>query len=201
MNRALQNKIQAMMSQTKATYLDSKTLYKGKFIDLIEENYSLPNQVIMRRERIVKNHQKDAVIIVARTKDDRYLLVSQNRINQMTTLEFPSGYVEPQESIMEASKRELLEETGYTCEDVEILDSYYAQLGIDSSLVFIVLATSCEKKQEQNLGKYEYILYDTFSYDELRELIQRQYILGVGNKLAFYELNYKRPEMTRTLKR
>lgn len=201
MNPILKDKINRMMSQTKATYLDSKTLYKGKFIELIEEDYILPNQVIMKRERIVKNHQKDAVIIVARTKDNHYILVSQNRINQMTTLEFPSGYVEPFESVAEASKRELLEETGYSCEKIDIFDSYYTQLGIDSSLVYITLATSCEKIGSQNLGKYEYILYDTFSYDELRELIQRQYILGVGNKLAFYELNYENPDMIRTLRR
>ena len=177
-----------MMNQTKATYLGSKSLYKGKFIELIEEDYLLPNQVVMKRERIVKNHQKDAVIIVARTKEDQYLLVSQNRINQLTTLEFPSGYVEPQESV----------ETGYVAENVVMLDSYYALAGIDSSLVYIVLATGCEKVAGQNLGKYEYIHYDTFSYEELEELVKNQYILGVGNKLAFYELEPQKPEMIRT---
>ena len=187
-----------MMNQTKATYLGSKSLYKGKFIELIEEDYLLPNQVVMKRERIVKNHQKDAVIIVARTKEDQYLLVSQNRINQLTTLEFPSGYVEPQESVIDASQRELLEETGYVAENVVMLDSYYALAGIDSSLVYIVLATGCEKVAGQNLGKYEYIHYDTFSYEELEELVKNQYILGVGNKLAFYELERQKPEMIRT---
>ena len=198
MNNQLKTKIYQMMNQTKATYLGSKPLYEGKFIELIEEDYLLPNQVVMKRERIIKNHQKDAVIIVARTKEGQYLLVSQNRINQLTTLEFPSGYVESQESVIDASQRELLEETGYVAENVVMLDSYYAQAGIDSSLVYIVLATGCESIAGQNLGKYEYIHYDTFSYEELEELVKNQYILGVGNKLAFYELERQKPEMIRT---
>ena len=110
-------------------------------------------------------------------------MVSQNRINGMTTLEFPSGYVETNESIIDATARELLEETGYTSNDIKQIDSYNTQIGIDSSIVNIVIAYNCIKTNKQNLGKYEYI-----NFDELEELIESNYISGVGNKLAFYEL-------------
>ena len=188
MNIDLQYRINKMIDATKATYLASKSLYKGKFIELVEEDYLLPNQVVMKRERIIKNHHKDAVIIVARTMTDKYLLVCQNRIDNMTTLELPSGFIENDETIFEAAKRELLEETGYACENTKLLDSYYTQLGIDASKVYVVLADGCLKVNSQDLGKYEYINYDLFSIDEIRELIANQYILSCGNKLAFYNL-------------
>ena len=76
----------------------------------------------MRRERIIKNKNKQAVI-VAITEDDKYLLVAQNRINGMTTLEFPAGYIEENESVTEASLRELLEETGYVSSNIKQIDS------------------------------------------------------------------------------
>lgn len=190
MNTILENKVSNLFLNTKAKYLSTKTLFKGKFIDLIEEEYLLPNNVIMTRERIIKNKGKQAVIIIAITEDNKYILVSQNRINEMTTLEFPSGYIEKNENIIEASARELLEETGYTASYIEQIDSYYTQISIDSSIVNIVIAYNCGKTNEQNLGRYEYINYDKFTLEELKELIINNYITSVGNKLAFYELLY-----------
>ena len=188
MNQELTNKIERLKADTEAKYLSSKSIYKGKFIQLVEEDYLLPNGVIMKRERIIKNSGKQAVIIIAITNDNKYLLVSQNRINKTVTLEFPSGYVENGESIIDASTRELLEETGYYSDDIRLIDSYCNSVGVDGSIVNIVVAYNAIKANGQNLGKYEYINYDEFSFDELRELIDENYICGVGNKLAYYEL-------------
>lgn len=188
MNKELDYKINNLIKNTKANIISSKTLYKGNFIDLIEEDYLLPNNVVMKRERIRKNNNKEAVIVVAETIDNKYLLVVQNRINNLTTIEFPSGYIEEGENAIEAGLRELLEETGYISYDVREIDSYYNSLGIDSSIVHIVIAYGCEKVSKQNLGKYEYINYDEFFLEELKELVDNNYINGVGNKLAYYEL-------------
>ena len=125
MNIDLQYRINKMIDETKATYLASKSLYKGKFIELVEEDYLLPNQVVMKRERIIKNHHKDAVIIVARTNTDKYLLVCQNRIDNMTTLELPSGFIENGETIFEAAKRGDLNRIG----NVEDFEKYINSFG------------------------------------------------------------------------
>jgi len=188
MDKVLEAKIKKMITSTKAKYLKTSELFKGNFIDLIEEEYLLPNNVLMRRERIIKNKGKQAVIIIAITEDNKYLLVSQNRVNGMTTLEFPSGYVEDNETVTQASIRELLEETGYLSYNIKLIDSYYSQIGIDSSITNIVIAYNSVKTSNQNLGKYEYINYDVFTFEELKSLIANNYINGVGNKLAFYEL-------------
>ena len=188
MNKELEHKINSLIKNTKANIISSETLYKGNFIDLIEEDYLLPNNVVIKRERIIKNNNKEAVIVIVHTINDKYLLVVQNRINNLTTIEFPSGYIEEGENPIEAGLRELLEETGYISYDVREIDSYYNSLGMDSSIVHIIFAYNCEKFTTQNLGKYEYIKYDEFSLEELKELMDNNYINGVGNKLAYYEL-------------
>lgn len=189
MNNELKKKINIIINDTKAEFLGFDILYKGEFINLIKEYYKLPDDRIITRERIVKNNNKQAVIIVARTQDNKYILVVQNRINKMTTIEFPSGYVEEGENIIEASARELLEETGYTSNDFIQIDSYYTQIGIDSSIVNIVVANNCIKTNKQNLGKNEYINYYEFTFQELEELFNNNIINSVGNKLAFYKLS------------
>lgn len=188
MNNLLYTKLNNLFSKTKATHISSKTLYNGKFIKLISEKYNLPNNKIIDRERIEKNHNKESVIIIAITKEDKFILVVQNRINELTSIEFPSGYIEENERLLEAANRELQEEVGYISDDITILDSYCSQLGIDASIVNIVLAKNCIKISEQNLGENEYINFDEFSFDELCYIVKENYINGCGNKLAFYEL-------------
>ena len=190
MNDKLNAKVNYLYDSVKAEHIDTRELYHGHFIDLIEEQYLLPNNKIIKRERIIKNRHKEAVIVIAITGDNKYILVSQNRIDNKISLEFPSGYIEEGETYIEGAVRELLEETGYVSDSVSYLDYYYSQLGIDSSISHIVVANNCIKQHNQNLSPHEYINYMEFTFEELSELINENIINSVGNKLAFYELLY-----------
>ena len=190
MNDKLNNKIKYLYDSVKAQKIGTRELYHGRFINLIEEQYLLTNNRVIKRERIIKNNNKEAVIVIAITSDNKYILVAQNRINNKVSLEFPSGYIEDGETCIEGAIRELLEETGYVTESVQYLDSYYSQIGIDSSITNIVIANNCVKLHNQNLSSNEYINYMEFTFEELSELINEDIINGVGNKLAFYELQY-----------
>ena len=188
MNKELENKINNLIHETKAEKINSVELYKGSFITLLEESYKLPNGTIIKRERITKNNGKEAVIIVSRTEDDKYLLVVQNRINGIVSVEFPAGYIEKDEDVITAARRELLEETGYTSDDMYLLDSYRSSLGIDGSTINIVVANNSVKTTSQHLDESEYINYDLFTLDEIGELIDNHYINGAGNRLAYFEI-------------
>lgn len=189
MNNKLNKKITKLINNTKAQKLSSNTLYKGKFINVIEEKYLLPNKKIIIREKTIKNNGKEGVLIIAITKNKKIILVVQNRISDITSIEFPAGYIEPNENVLEASIRELKEETGYISNDIKFLDRYYSSIGTDSQIINIVIALNCQKKFNQELGGHEYINYDEFSFNEVKKLIQEGIILGAGSKLAFYE-NY-----------
>lgn len=190
------DKIEKIIEETKAKLLSSETVYQDHFITLKKEYYELPNQKKITRDRIIKNNGKEAVLIVAKTVDDKYVIVIQNRINEITSVEFPAGYIEINEDAQMAAKRELLEETGYDSNDICYLDNYQAQLGIDSSMVHIVLALNCKKVKNQELGESEYINYLEVTEEELKELVSLGYIKGCGNKLAFYLLeDYQNKEL------
>ena len=184
----LKSKVNNLIKSSSAKRLSSKVLFKGGFISVVEECYQLPNNNIIKKERIIKNNGKESVIIIPKTVDDKYILVAQTRINEITNLEFPSGYVENNETLVEAASRELLEETGYVSLDIKQIDTCYSQVGIDGSVINIMVAYDCVKMHDQSLSNNEYINYDEFTFDELQKFVKSNFIKSTGNKLAFYEL-------------
>ncbi len=85
-----------------------------------------------------------AVVIVART-DDSVVFVEQYRPTvRAHHLELPAGIVEPDESYVEAGRRELREETGYRANDVALVQTYQVATGVLRHERGIVIATDLE---------------------------------------------------------
>lgn len=84
------------------------------------------NEVEMKEPFIVVE-KKDAVTVIVKNELNKFLLVKQHRfVCNQTGWELPQGAIEDNETIFEAAKRELLEETGINAVDVgEILGHIY----------------------------------------------------------------------------
>jgi len=125
------------MSQTPAT-----TLGSGKFLALVREG---------RWEYVNRIGVAGAAIIVAVTNEQKLLLVEQYRIPvHARTIELPAGIVgdEPgsaNESLADAAKRELLEETGYVAERVGPLTTGPSSSGLTSEVVTLLLASGLKR--------------------------------------------------------
>lgn len=184
--KMLLEKITKLYDKVKGNLTKEEILYSGDFINLIKEVYSLPNNKTITREKIVKNGGKDSVIIVATDSNGNYILTFQTRINDKIIAEFPSGYIENGEDVIEAAKRELKEETGYVSDNVTILDESYYSVGIDNSVCCIVRMKNCVKAFDVNPN--ENLAYGLFSEEELKYLLNNNIMSGSLNKLAYHSL-------------
>lgn len=184
--KMLLEKITNIYEKVKGKLTKEEILYSGDFINLIKEVYSLPNNKTITREKIVKNGGKDSVIIVATDSNGNYILTFQTRINDKIIAEFPSGYIENGEDVIEAAKRELKEETGYVSDNVTILDNSYYYVGIDNSVCCIVRMKNCVKAF--NVNPNENLTYGIFTEEELKYLLNNNIMCGSLNKLAYYSL-------------
>lgn len=117
-------------------------LCEGKFLALVKEG---------RWEYVDRIGSTGAAIIVAVTDEQKLLLVEQHRIPvHARTIELPAGIVgdEPggtSETLAEAAKRELLEETGYAAERIEALTTGPASSGLTSEVVTLLLASGLSR--------------------------------------------------------
>lgn len=184
--KMLLEKITNIYEKVKGKLTKEEILYSGDFINLIKEVYSLPNNRTITREKIVKNGGKDSVIIVAIDSNGNYILTFQTRINDKIIAEFPSGYIEDGEDVIEAAKRELKEETGYVSDNVTILDNSYYSVGIDNSICYVVRIKNSIKAF--NVNPNENLTYGIFTEEELKYLLNNNIMCGSLNKLAYYSL-------------
>lgn len=184
--KLLLEKITNIYEKVKGKLTKEEILYSGDFINLIKEVYSLSNNKTITREKIVKNGGKDSVIIVATDSNGNYILTFQTRINDKIIAEFPSGYIEDGEDVIEAAKRELKGETGYVSDNVTILDNSYYSVGIYNSICYIVRIKNSIKAFNVNLN--ENLTYGIFTEEELKYLLNNNIMCGTINKLAYYSL-------------
>lgn len=184
--KMLLEKITNIYEKVKGKLTKEEILYSGDFINLIKEVYSLPNNKTITREKIVKNGGKDSVIIVATDSNENYILTFQTRINDKIIVEFPSGYIEDGEDVIEAAKRELKEETGYVSDNVTIIDNSYYSVGIDNSICYVVRIKNSIKAF--NVNPNENLTYGIFTEEELKYLLNNNIMCGSLNKLAYYSL-------------
>ena len=184
----MKERIENIIKNTKGIRLSKDLLFDGGFVKVYKEVYKLPDGKEITKESVSKNNGKAAAIIVTRTIDDKYIIVFQNRVDNVVSAEFPSGYIEENEDVVKGSLREVLEETGYYSEEAYLIDTSIPNIGTGNSLIHIVYVKNAIKKQDQNLDEDEYINYELFTLDELKYLIDNNYMQSSGNKLAYYKI-------------
>jgi ADP-ribose pyrophosphatase len=118
------------------------TLGSGKFLALTKEGHW---------EYAERIGVTGATVIVAVTNEQKLLLVEQYRIPvHARTIELPAGIVgdEPcssEECVTDASRRELLEEAGYSAEQVQVLMSGPSSSGLTSEVITMVMAKDLKR--------------------------------------------------------
>ena len=168
-------------------YVSVKKLEDATFLKIIPYSFTLKNGKVLNREQIIKGDKDgSAVIVVPITKEEEILTVIEPRVftKDGVSVGFPAGYIETNETSHEAGIREMMEETGYVCENIELVDSFYQDEGCSSAYNYIFIADGCEKKFEQKLDESEEVRFMTFTLEELLELEKLGYINSSNNKLA-----------------
>lgn len=97
-----------------------------------------------------------AVVVVAVTDEDVVFVRQYRPTIEEIHLELPAGIVEPDESFVEAGRRELEEETGYRAQDCTLLQTYAVATGVLRHSRGVVVATNL-REGERSLDTNEFL--------------------------------------------
>jgi ADP-ribose pyrophosphatase len=134
----------------RARLISSRTVYKGPVFSVSTDHVQEPGGVEARRDII---HHTGSVVVLAvdeSTATPRVLLERQYRHAAGDYLwELPAGRIDPGEKELQAAKRELLEETGYTAAKWKRILKFYASPGFVAETMAVFLATGLRAGEAQ----------------------------------------------------
>lgn len=157
----------------RARVLKSKTIYRGRVIQLKVEQVIEPGGVRTTREVVC---HAGSVVVIPRLPDGRVILVRQYRHAVGESLwELVAGGMEPGETARQSARRELAEETGYRARLFTPLLEFYPSPGILSEKMHLVEARDMTLSQPHP-DKDERIKVGLFAISELARMVR-------GNKI------------------
>lgn len=159
---------------------DTKPVYKAG-------NVSLHEITTPRGKRVLLDLGCDAVLIIPRTRERKYILTVQKRPGTNSHVyEFPSGGIKSGETSHEAAARELLEETGARGK-LSFITKVEPLSGVVRFTLSIFLAEVEEVAEtDKALEPHEEVGTVTLSMDELMNAVQHMeaidgyILLGLG---------------------
>jgi 8-oxo-dGTP pyrophosphatase MutT (NUDIX family) len=128
---------------------------------------------VIEHHHLVDFDKSSVVAVVEDIHLEQVLLVKVCRYTTGSTdWELPAGGVEANESIIEAVRREILEETGYESINHKQVYVYYPMPGISNKLVYVIRCQATDRKagfDENEVGEVQW-----FSKAQVREMIEQK---------------------------
>ncbi len=109
---------------------------------------------------------------VAITEDNKILIVKQYRhAAGIVSTEIPGGVMDANEQPIDTVKRELLEETGYQFDDIELLATVHPNPATANNVTYLHLARGGRKVAGQSLDEHEELIVEELTIAEVKQLV------------------------------
>ncbi len=140
----------------------------------------------------------DWMNVIPITPEGKVVLIHQFRHGtENVTMEIPGGLVEPGEPPEKTARRELLEETGYTVDEVILIGTVHPNPAFLDNSCYTYLALGACKTHEQQFDGAEDIAVEEVDLGEVKGLIRNGRITHSLVVAAFYHLErYKEHTQT-----
>ena len=159
-----------MMSELTWKTCSSTYIHKGPWATLRSDKCEMPDGRIVEQYYVLE--YPNWVNAVAITEDNKVLMVRQYRhAANIVSLEIPGGVIDGDEAPEEAMRRELLEETGYRFDDIELISTVYANPSTANNKTFCYLAKGGKKVQGQSLDEHEELIVEEYTIAEVKQFL------------------------------
>ena len=148
----------------------STYIHKGPWATLRSDKCEMPDGRIVEQYYVLE--YPNWANAVALTEDNKVIMVRQYRhAANIVSLEIPGGVIEDGEDPEAGMLRELLEETGYQFDSIELISTVYANPSTANNKTYCYLAKGGKKVQEQSLDEHEELIVEEYTIAEVKQLL------------------------------
>lgn len=150
--------------------LSSQELCKTKFFRLREDKCEMPNKNIVPHYYVIEWKPWCNVVAID-SMGDMILIEQYRHAASKVCIEIPGGQID-HGSPIDAVKRELLEETGYTSDDITHVGTHYPNPAMLNNQLHTFVAKNCRKISDLKLDEFEDIKVFTLSVKSAYALVE-----------------------------
>ena len=148
---------------------NAKRVFKGEVFEI----WQWEQKMFDGSTEIFEMAKRSDTVMVIPVTDGKILSIYEEQPNQVRDFGFPGGKVDEGETPEEAAKRELLEETGYSAEELDLYKIYDPVYRVEWR-IHIFIARNCRKIQDVTPGPGEKITMRMIDFDKFIEALNVQ---------------------------
>ena len=153
----------------------AKKVFAGKLFDVYQWEQELFDGSITTFEKV---RTMDIVSIIPVTTDGKIMICKQKQPGTEAFTGVFGGRIDAGETPLEAAKRELLEETGYTSDEFMLWDAVQLFTHFEFG-IYLYIAKNCRKIAEPKLDKGEKIEVEYVNFEQFVALINHEKFRGI----------------------
>lgn len=155
--------------------LGRKTIYSSDRIRLHTDRVELPDGRIIEDMHLLDYPSEAVGAVVVDNKGKILLEYAYRYHTDIDGWEVPAGGIDKNETIIEAGKREVMEETGYETKDHELMYTYNPSNGSSNQVFHIIRCTITDDIQNSfDTGEVREVRW--FTLDEVKSMIAKKEI-------------------------
>jgi ADP-ribose pyrophosphatase len=153
--------------------MQSRLLYSGKFLEIYEDEHDNGKKLVKWERCSRKNDTKAVMIVPYHVSKEKYVMIQEYRVPiEGYEIGFPAGLIDGDESIENAIKREMKEETGLDVIKIKKVSPFtYSSSGMTDEAVAIAFVDVDGEVSDKFLEPSEDIIPMLVDKNEIKKLL------------------------------